>query len=285
MINAPLPDLVLPLSPDQPPEPLIEAQNLTIVKGRRTILDDVDLAVHDGEIITIVGPNGAGKSTLLRTLMGLERPTSGEIRRKSGLAIGYLPQKLHLDPVLPLTVHRLLTLTHRHSPQAVRAALSEVQVPHLLNAQVHGLSGGEMQRVLLARAILREPQVLFLDEPTQGVDYAGQIELYDLIGAVRYRHRCAVVMISHDPHVVTATTDRVIFLQHRICCAGRPETVTRHPDYLRLFGGAAAGHLAVYTHHHHHSRPAAGDAVGGCDCAGSSATPPTAPHDNQSSPL
>ncbi|MFC7452991.1 ATP-binding cassette domain-containing protein [Insolitispirillum peregrinum] len=278
MMNAPFPDLPLPLSPEHTVPPLIEARGLSITKGRRTILDGVDLAVHDGEIITIVGPNGAGKSTLLRALMGLERPTRGDIQRQSGLKIGYLPQKLHLDPVLPLTVERLLTLTHRHSPAAVQAALTEVQVPHLLRAQVHGLSGGEMQRVLLARAILREPQVLFLDEPTQGVDYAGQIELYDLIGTVRYRHRCAVVMISHDPHVVTATTDRVVFLHHRICCAGRPETVTRHPDYLRLFGGAAAGHLAVYTHHHQHTRPAeTSDAVGGCDCTAPSARP-SSPH-------
>lgn len=268
MHQAPLPNLDLPLAPDQPPEPLISVTALTIHKGRRTILEDVSLAVHDGEIITIVGPNGAGKSTLLRALMGLERPTTGDIQRQRGLVVGYVPQKLHLDPVLPLTVHRLLTLTHRHSLEVVRAALAEVQVPHLLNSQVHGLSGGEFQRVLLARAILRKPQILFLDEPTQGVDYAGQIELYDLIGAVRYRHRCAVVMISHDPHVVTAATDRVIFLQQRICCEGRPETVTRHPDYLRLFGGAAAGHLAVYTHHHQH-KALAPVGCGHCDCASS----------------
>jgi zinc transport system ATP-binding protein len=256
--DAPFPDLALPLPDVGAPTALIEAQKVTLMRGGRRVLDQVDFAVHEGEIVTIVGPNGAGKSTLLRTMMGLEKPTSGRVVRQSGVSIGYLPQKIHLDPVMPLTVRRLLALTHRYPVDALRRALNEVGIAHLLNAQVHGLSGGELQRALLARAILSKPDVLFLDEPTQGIDYAGQIEMYDLIGSLRYRHRCAVVMISHDLHVVTAATDRVICLHHHVCCNGRPETIAHHPEYQRLFGTAAAGHLAVYTHHHDHQHDACG---------------------------
>lgn len=256
-------------------EPLVETKNVTVRKQGRVILDDVSVQVHAGELLTIVGPNGAGKTTLLRALMGLESPALGTVQRRDGVTFGYLPQKLHLDPVLPLTVARLMTLTHAHPAEKVRAALAEVNALSLWSSPVQGLSGGELQRVLLARAVLARPEgdqphVLFLDEPTQGIDYAGQIELYDLIGSLRYRHRCTVVMISHDLHVVTAATDRVICLHHHVCCAGRPEAVTRHPAYLRLFGAGAAGHLAVYAHashqHHHHDGQQAGDQGSAC-CA------------------
>jgi zinc transport system ATP-binding protein len=266
--DEPFPDLPLPLPDVDPPPALIEARDVSLKRGGRRVLDRVDVAIHDGEIVTIVGPNGAGKSTLLRTLMGLQRPTTGQVIRKPGVTVGYLPQKVHLDPVMPLTVRRLLTLTRRHPADALRRALSEVGILHLIDAQVHGLSGGELQRALLARAILAKPSVLFLDEPTQGIDYAGQIEMYDLIGSLRYRHRCSVVMISHDLHVVTAATDRVICLHHHVCCHGRPETITQHPEYQRLFGAAAAGHLAVYSHHHDHRHDSQGHPDLACGHAG-----------------
>lgn len=232
--------------------PLIEARGLSVAKGGRMVVDGVDLTVAPREIVTIVGPNGSGKTTLVRTLMGLERPSAGQVVRRPDLRIGYLPQKVHLDQVLPLAVRRLMTLTHRASRQQIRHALEEVGAAHLEDAPAYGLSGGELQRVLLARALLRQPDVLMLDEPTQGIDYTGEIELYDLIAGIRRRHDCAVVMISHDLHVVMAQTDRVVCLHHHVCCSGAPAQVARDPAYRRLFGDAD-GRLALYLHHHDHT--------------------------------
>lgn len=229
--------------------PLLAADHLTVVKGGRRILDGVDLEIASGEILTIVGPNGCGKTTLVRALMGLERPTAGRVRRLPGLRVGYLPQRLHVDPILPLTVRRLMTLTRRATPAAMRDALDEVRAAELLDAQVAELSGGELQRVLLARTLLGKPDLLVLDEPTQGVDYHGEIELYQLIADLRRRLGCAVLMISHDLHVVMAATDQVLCLHHHVCCHGQPQAVARHPAYRRLFGDAAA-EIAVYSHHH-----------------------------------
>lgn len=232
--------------------PLVAARGLTVTKAGRRILDGVDLSVAPGEIVTIVGPNGSGKTTLVRTLMGLERPDSGTVERAPGLRIGYLPQRVHVDPVLPLTVRRLMTLTRRAPLAEVRAALEDVGAAHLLDAQVAGLSGGELQRALLARTLLGRPSLLVLDEPTQAVDYTGEIALYQLIADLRRRLGCAVLMISHDLHVVMAATDQVVCLHHHVCCHGQPQAVARHPAYRALFGDAAAD-LAVYNHHHDHT--------------------------------
>lgn len=233
-------------------ERLITAEGVGVRRGGRDILADIDLGVERGAILTIVGPNGAGKTTLLRVLLGLQRPDAGRVRRAPGLVTGYVPQRLALDPILPLPVTRLMTLTRRAPRDQVRAALAEVGAEALIDADVHTLSGGELRRVLLARAILRRPRVLFLDEPTQGVDFAGEIALYRLIAGLRDRLGCAVVMVSHDLHVVMAATDQVICLNHRICCAGRPEAVRDDPGYVGLFGPAAAADVALYHHDHAH---------------------------------
>lgn len=230
---------------------LIEARGLSLSRHGIAILSDVDFHVAPGEIVTIVGPNGAGKTTLVRVLLDVLSPDSGTVTRRKGLTIGYLPQKLHVDPVLPLTVRRLLTLT-RHAPRAaVEAALAEVGGAHLADKAVSGLSGGEMQRALLARALLRRPDLLVLDEPTQGVDQTGQAEFYELLRTIRDRRGCGIVLISHDLHVVMAATDRVVCLQHHVCCVGAPRMVAGDPEYRRLFGPAAA-EFAIYRHRHDH---------------------------------
>ncbi|MGE4218820.1 MAG: zinc ABC transporter ATP-binding protein ZnuC [Alphaproteobacteria bacterium] len=238
--------------------PLIEGRGLTVRYAGRPVLEHVDLTVAPGEIVTLIGPNGSGKTTLVRTLLGLQAPDAGSVHRRRGLCIGYLPQRFAVEPVLPLTVRRLLTLTRRQGETVLLATLDEVGGAHLLDSPVQGLSGGELQRVLLARALLRDPDLLVLDEPVQGVDYKGEIELYALIARIRDRRRCGVLMVSHDLHLVMAATDRVICLNGHVCCSGAPEAVSRDPGYIALFGRQVAEGLAVYTHAHDHEHDLSG---------------------------
>ncbi len=235
-----------------PAAPLIDTRGLTLTLSGQTILDGIDLALYPDEIVSLIGPNGAGKTCLVRVLLGLLKPQAGSVARTPGVRVGYLPQQLPVDPVLPLTVRRLLTLTHRSPDDRLDAALDEVGCPGRLGAQVATLSGGELRRVLLARALLRDPDLLVLDEPTAGVDFAGEAELYRLIAEIKRRRGCGILMVSHDLHLVMAATDRVICLHHHICCQGAPDAVGANPEYLRLFGRRAAASLAVYSHQHDH---------------------------------
>ena len=240
---------------------LIEGSGLCLTRGGRDIVQGVDIAVHGGEIVALIGPNGAGKSTLARLLLGLIEPDAGTVRRKSDMTVGYLPQRTAIDPVFPLTVRRLLDLARKRDEATVRQRLEEVGASLLLDAMVHELSGGELQRVMLARALLRDPDLLVLDEPVQGVDFTGEIELYELIAEIRDRRGCGVLLISHDLHLVMAATDRVVCLNHHICCAGQPEAVSRDPEYLALFGPKAARRLAIYAHAHDHHHDISGGVV------------------------
>lgn len=240
---------------------LVEGRGLRLRLGGHDILQGVDVSVRAGEIVTVIGPNGAGKSMMARALLGLVALDSGTVTRKPGLTVGYLPQRFTVDNVLPLTVRRLMSLTQRASAAGIDAALDEVGARHLLSRQVHDLSGGELQRVLLARALLGDPDLLVLDEPIQGVDVTGQMELYGLIARLRDRHGCGILLISHDLHLVMAATDRVLCINHHLCCEGKPEAVSRDPAYLALFGAQAAQNLAVYTHAHDHSHDLAGGVV------------------------
>ena len=231
---------------------LIAATHLRMRYGDRMALDDVSMRVHAGEIVTLIGPNGAGKTTLVRALLGLIRPQRGRIARRRGLTFGYVPQRFSIDPTLPMTVARFLALPRRRPRDAIAAALAQVNAGHVIDKAVQTLSGGEFQRIMLARALLRAPDLLVLDEPLQGVDFTGQIALFDLISDLRDRHGFGVVVVSHDLHVVMQATDRVICMNQHICCSGGPETVSHHPEYLDLFGPGAARTLAVYPHHHDH---------------------------------
>lgn len=241
-------------------ETLLEARELSYRIGGRLILDQVSLALKDGEILTVIGPNGAGKTSLLRLLIGLAEPDAGSVWRRPGLRIGYMPQRLRVSATLPLSVQRFLSLAKRN-PEAVRHTAEEVGVGALLNTPLAGVSGGEFQRILLARALLREPQLLVLDEPVQGVDVTGQAELYALIDEVRHRRHCAVLMISHDLHLVMAATDTVLCLNRHVCCAGHPEFVSNDPAFLQLFGKQVTREIAVYTHHHDHDHDLHGEVI------------------------
>jgi zinc transport system ATP-binding protein len=241
-----------------PPPCLIELSGVHVAFGRRIALADVSLAVAPGEIVTVIGPNGAGKTTLLRVALGLQRPQAGRVQRRDGLRVGYLPQRFSIDETLPLSVQRFLTLVPGGRVH-LRAALALVGAAHLLDLPVQTLSGGELQRVLLARALLREPELLVLDEPVQGVDIGGQAELFALIRRIRDERRCGVLLVSHDLHLVMAATDRVVCLNHHVCCSGHPEAVSRDPAYRALFGAAIDG-FALYAHRHDHRHDAAAGA-------------------------
>jgi zinc transport system ATP-binding protein len=259
----PLPQTAGQCAPSAQPEPapLIRATGLGIKRGGCWLIHDIDLSVSPGEIVTLIGPNGGGKTTVLRALLGLIEPNAGEVWRRPELTVGYLPQKLHIDTTLPLTVARLMTATHRHSRDEVIAALAQTGVDKHVDQPVQSLSGGELQRVLLARALLGRPELLVLDEPVQGVDYAGEATLYELIAGIRNQFACGVLLVSHDLHVVMAATDRVICLNHHVCCTGAPQEVTRDAEYRRLFGPRAVEAYALYQHAHDHDHDLAGEVV------------------------
>ena len=234
-------------------EPLIEAQGLAVRYGAApTVLHDINFSIYPGEIVNIVGPNGSGKSTFLRSLLGMIEPAQGLVRRAPGLRVGYLPQRLHLEPALPLTVRRFLTLRQKMPRDAIAALLERVGVPGLEEQAMTTLSGGQFQRVLLARALAGKPQLLALDEPTQGLDQPGIAGFYKLIDAVRHEIGCAVLSVSHDLHVVMSASDRVVCINGHICCEGAPSVVSAAPEYRALFGLGTGGALALYQHNHDH---------------------------------
>ncbi len=237
---------------------LLSVHDLTVRFDGRTVLECVEMDLHAGEIVTLIGPNGAGKTTLVRVVLGLMQPDRGKVYRRPGMRIGYMPQRLRVDPVLPITVRRFLLLAGRGVAGRLSEVVEEVGVGHVLDAPLQHISGGEMQRVMLARALLRAPELLVLDEPVQGVDVNGQEELYGLISRIRDRHGCGILMVSHDLHLVMASTDRVVCLNHHVCCSGSPESVTQHPAYRDLFGSSR---FAIYTHHHDHLHDLHGDVV------------------------
>ncbi len=234
-------------------EVLVDVAGAGVRRDGRWLVEGVDLSIRQREIVTLIGPNGSGKSTTAKLVTGVLKADAGTVARKAGLKIGYVPQKLSIDWTMPLTVRRLMTLTGSYPKDEIEAALAATGVAHLGNAEVQHLSGGEFQRALLARAMIRKPDLLVLDEPVQGVDFSGEAAIYDLIGRIRDETGCGILLISHDLHVVMAATDTVICLNGHVCCRGTPESVARSPEYLSLFGARAATALAVYQHHHDHT--------------------------------
>lgn len=235
---------------------LIQLIDVNLTIDNIPILKDISLNIDRRRITTIIGPNGAGKTTLLKLMLGLSVPTSGKIYRNV-TSIGYMPQKIQINPLLPLTVRRFIQLA---SPKKitvinnrVEQVLHEVGICHLQERMMSVLSGGELQRVLLARALMLEPDILILDEPAQGVDVIGQAELYALISKIRDQRGCGIVLVSHDLHLVMAASDEVVCLNQHICCSGHPHIIQKDPDYLALFPAQLYPlNLAVYEHKHDH---------------------------------
>ena len=246
-------------------ELLLAARSVGYVQRGKSILNDVSLELHGEEIITLIGPNGAGKTSLIRILLGLSEASTGKVERKKNLQIGYVPQRINVPEVMPLRVCDFLNVTGKYSIDSCQQMLEEVSCAYLLYSPMQNISGGEMQRVLLARALLKEPQLLVLDEPASGMDIIGQQALYETIKQVRNKHKCSVLMVSHDLHLVMAATDKVICLNTHICCTGHPDDVSEHPEYLKLFGDAIEG-LALYSHNHDHEHDLQGNIVAAEEC-------------------
>ena len=226
---------------------ILYANDVSLHIGDHHILNDVSFQINPGQITTLIGPNGAGKTSLIRILLGLLQPSSGTVEIADNVRMGYMPQKMAIDHTLPLSVIGFLKLADRKIENC-KEALERVGVPQLLESPLAHLSGGETQRILLARALLRKPQLLVLDEPVQGVDVSGQEALYNLIVDIRNRTGCAIFMVSHDLHLVMAATDEVLCLNQHLCCTGTPEVVSSDPAFTELFGARTA----LYTHHHDH---------------------------------
>ena len=250
---------------DNVSKPLLTAENISYVIRGKKILSDISLQLHSGEIITLIGPNGAGKTSLIRILLGLSQVSSGKVERQPALRVGYVPQRIQVPEVMPLRVYDFLNVTGQYSVAQCQRMLEEVECASLLYSAMQDISGGEMQRVLLSRALLKDPQLLVLDEPASGMDIIGQQALYETIRHVRDNHNCGVLMVSHDLHLVMAATDKVICLNTHICCTGHPDDVSEHPEYLKLFGDAVDG-LALYSHHHDHEHDIHGNVVASEHC-------------------
>ena len=227
--------------------PLVQLQHINVRIDERDILKNVDFSLHEKEIVTLIGPNGAGKSTLIKVLLGILKPSSGQIVSAKKLKLAYVPQKFNPSHSLPLRVKDLLDL-EKCDPTSKSEIITDTGIARLEQSKVQQLSGGEKQRVLLARALLRQPDILVLDEPMQGLDIQSEAELYNYVRSLPERYGCSILIVSHDLQWVMQGTHRVICLNHHICCSGSPENIQKHPEYLAIFGNSRV----PYQHHHDH---------------------------------
>ena len=231
---------------------LVDARSITVTRQDKVILQDVSLSIGSHDFITIIGPNGAGKSVLLKTILGFFQPDKGTIQIKDGLKIGYVPQRITPDNTMPISTKKFITLRKTVSSENIKKIAKETGIEKILDKPLFVLSGGELQRALLARALLDEPDLLILDEPAQNLDISGQLAFYKLIERIFKQRNISILMVSHDLHMVMATTKKVVCLYHHICCSGEPHVVTKDPEFISLFGNDMARMMAVYQHDHHH---------------------------------
>jgi zinc transport system ATP-binding protein len=231
---------------------LLKVENASFSKNNKCLVKGVSLEVKEGEIVTLIGPNGSGKSTTAKIALGIYKDIEGKVKRFTD-KIGYVPQKISIDWTLPIRVIDFMSLTEDPTDEQINIALILTGVEHLRNKNLSDLSGGEFQRVLIARAIAKQPNLLVLDEPVQGVDFKGEIALYELIKKISEELNCGILLISHDLHVVMSATDFVVCLNGHVCCSGTPEAVSKNNEYQELFGDRASSILSLYEHKHDHT--------------------------------
>ena len=227
---------------------LISAQNISVVKNEKAILKNIDIEIKKNDFLTIIGPNGAGKTMLLKCLMEFYKPNSGQIIKKPNLKIGYMPQSINIINTMPMSVQNFITMRKKFDEISFRQVVSETQIEKIINKQLSVLSGGEMQRVLLARSLLNNPELLILDEPAQNLDVSGQIYFYNLLQSIYLKRGLSILMVSHDLHLVMASTKKVLCLSNHICCIGKPQQITKDPEFISMFGKDMANIMAVYQH-------------------------------------
>jgi len=231
---------------------LISAKNVSVLKNQKSILENIDIQINKKDFITIVGPNGAGKTMLLKCLMGFYKPTSGMIERKEKLKIGYMPQSINVINTMPMTVKGFITVKKKYDDVSLHKVITEVNLGEIVNKQLSVLSGGEMQRVLLARSLLNNPDLLILDEPAQNLDISGQLNFYKLIQEIYSKRDISILMVSHDLHLVMVSTKKVLCLYKHICCSGAPQQIAKDPEFLSMFGKDMANMMSIYQHSHDH---------------------------------
>jgi len=234
------------------PDALITADNISLNHNGKNILDDVSLKLHPGEFITLIGPNGAGKSSLIKVLLGIIKQDSGQVRHSNNVRLGYTPQSFTSNPFIPISVVDFLTLNQKTDKNFTNQTSELTGIKDLLNTPLKNLSGGELQKVLLTRALLNKPNVLILDEPAQNLDVDGQMQLYKLIQEIHQEQKCAVLMVSHDLHRVMKESTQVLCLYHHICCEGLPESILKDEQFNDLFADQIHELMATYEHHHNH---------------------------------
>ena len=232
---------------------LIQASNINVSRQGNKILENVSVVVGDHDFLTVIGPNGAGKSMLLKCLMGFYAPDIGEIRKMNGLRVGYVPQIFAPEHTMPISVRRFLTLRKKTEKAAIEEVAQETGILKILDQALFELSGGQRQRVLLARSLLDNPHLLVLDEPAQNLDISGQLGFYRLVEKIYKERKVSVLMVSHDLHLVMASTKEVICLFHHVCCSGEPQIVAKDPEFISLFGNDMATMMAAYQHSHDHA--------------------------------
>ena len=232
---------------------LIQASNINVSRQGNKILENVSVVVGDHDFLTVIGPNGAGKSMLLKCLMGFYAPDIGEIRKMNGLRVGYVPQNFAPEHTMPISVRRFLNLRKKTEKAAIEEIAQETGILKILDQALFELSGGERQRVLLARSLLDNPHLLVLDEPAQNLDISGQLGFYRLVEKIYKERKVSVLMVSHDLHMVMASTKEVICLFHHVCCSGEPQIVAKDPEFISLFGNDMATMMAAYQHSHDHA--------------------------------
>ena len=232
---------------------LISATNVSVFKHQKSILENIDIQINKNDFITIIGPNGAGKTMLLKCLMGFYKPNFGEIQKKDKLKIGYMPQSINVINTMPMTVKNFITVRKKYDDISFKQVVSEVDIKQLVHKQLSVLSGGEMQRVLLARSLLNNPDLLILDEPAQNLDISGQLSFYKLIQEIYSKRDISILMVSHDLHLVMVSTKKVLCLSNHICCSGKPQQVAQDPEFISMFGKDMANMMAVYQHTNNHS--------------------------------